>query len=76
MSSVIWCMLGFNDYIGSMKILFTLLMYICTLTDTIWVVIKVEHGGVLGITQQMSTFATTSDVNYHLNLYNIYLTVS
>lgn len=31
--------------------------------DTIWVVIKVEHGGVLGITQQMSTFATTSDVN-------------
>ena len=33
------------------------------LIDTIWVVIKVEHGGILGITQQMSTFATTTEVN-------------
>lgn len=40
-------------------------MYVCVCwssVDTIWVVIKVEHGGVLGITQQMSTFAATSDV--------------
>ena len=39
------------------------LLYIDHLIDTIWVVIKVEHGGVLGITQQMSTFASTTDVS-------------
>lgn len=45
------------------------------LVDTIWVVIKVEHGGVLGITQQMSTFATTGDVRKLAHNIVMHLTV-